>query len=148
MADLTNGDNTPIMTPTSDERTPLMGITEGMSVHDSDGDRIGKVRNVRMGGNDPVDAGRQANESGVGTTDPDVGDYATTLIDDVATTFTSDDNDLPEEEREQLLNKGYIQIDSSGFFTADRFATADQIARIEGNDVHLNVDQDDLVKAR
>lgn len=148
MADLTNGDNTPIMTPTSDERTPLMGITEGMSVHDSDGDRIGKVRNVRMGGNDPVDAGRQANESGVGTTDPDAGDYATTLIDDVATTFTSDDNDLPEEEREQLLNKGYIQIDSSGFFTADRFATADQIARIEGNDVHLNIDQDDLVKAR
>jgi len=74
MADPINGDTTPIMRPTSDERTPLMGVTEGMSVHDSDGDRIGKVRTVRMGGNDPVDAGRQANEAGIGTTDPDSGD--------------------------------------------------------------------------
>jgi len=146
MADLTNGDTTPIMQPTSDERTPLMGITEGMSVHDSDGDRIGKVRSVRMGGNDPVDAGRQATEAGSRDAGPD--DYATTLIDDVALTFNSGDNDLPEEERQNLLNKGYIQIDSAGFFTTDRFATAEQIARIDGNDVHLNVDQDELVKAR
>lgn len=148
MADPINGDTTPIMRPTSDERTPLMGVIEGMSVHDSDGDRIGKVRTVRMGGNDPVDAGRQANEAGSGTTNPDSGDYATTLINGVAESFTSDDNDLPEEERQNLLNKGYIQIDSSGFFTADRFATAEQIARVAGNDVHLNVDRDELIKAR
>lgn len=148
MADPINGDTTPIMRPTSDERTPLMGIIEGMSVHDSDGDRIGKVRTVRMGGNDPVDAERQANEAGVGTTNPDRGDYATTLLDGVAEGFTSSSNNLPEEERQDLLNKGYIQIDSSGFFTADRFATAEQIARVEGDDVHLNVDRDALIKAR
>lgn len=148
MADLTNGDHTPIMTPTSDERTPLMGITEGMNVHDSDGDRIGKVRNVRMGGNDPVDAGRQANEAGMNDSDPDAGGYLTTLLNGVEETFASDGNELPEEERQHLLNKGYIQIDSSGFFAADRFATADQIARVDGNDVHLNVDRDELVTAR
>lgn len=145
MADLTNGDTTPIMTPTSDERTPLLRITEGMNVHDSDGDRVGKVRLVRMGGNDPVDARRQAREAGV--VDPGE-DYATTLVDSIATAFTADDHDLPEEERQNLLTKGYIQIDSSGFFAADRFATADQIARVDGDDVHLNVDRDELVKAR
>jgi len=148
MADLTNGDITPIMTPTSDEQTPLMGITEGMNVYDSDGDRIGKVRSVRMGGNDPVDAGRQANEARGNNSDPNAGGYVTTLINGVEETFASDGNDLPEEERQNLLNKGYIQIDSSGFFAADRFATADQIARVDGNDVYLNVDRDDLVTAR
>lgn len=146
MADLTNGENTPIMNPTSDERTPLAGVIEGMAVHGSDGERIGKVRRVRMGGNDPVDAGRQANEAG--NSGGDTEGYATTLIDEVAGTFASDDNDLPEEGRQDLLTKGYLQIDSSGFFTADRFATPDQIARIEGDDVHLNVDRDALLTAR
>lgn len=148
MADLIDGDTTPIMTPTSDERTPLMGVIEGMNVYDGNGDRIGKVRNVRMGGNDPVDAGRQANEAGPNSTDPDAGDYATTLVDEVAMTFISGDDNLPEEERQNLMTKGYIQIDSSGFFTADRFATADQVARIDGHDVYLNVDRDELVSAR
>ena len=154
MADLTGGDNTPIMRPTSDENTPLMGVIEGMNVYDSDGNRIGTVRRLRMGGNDPVDAMRQSNEA-VGprnTDDPglgaDLGDYATTLIEDVGDTFTTDGDDLPEEERENLLNKGYIQIDSSGFFTADRFATAEQIARVEGDNVYLNVDRDALVASR
>jgi hypothetical protein len=148
MANLTNGDDTPIMTPTSDERTPLLAITEGMSVHDSAGKRIGKVRNVRMGGNDPVDAGRQANEAGTNAPDSDVGGFASTLITGLGETFASDESALPDEERQNLLNKGYIQIDSSGLFAADRFATPDQIARVDGDGVHLNVDQDELLPAR
>jgi hypothetical protein len=147
MADLTNGDTTPIMSPTSDERTPLIRITEGMNVHDSDGKRIGKVRSVRLGGNDPVDADRQAHEAGMNDRDDDTGGFLTTLIEGAEETFASD-SDLPQEERQNLVTKGYIQIDSSGIFAADRFATADQIARIDGNDVYLNVDREGLVSAR
>lgn len=145
MADLTNGDNTPIMTPSAEENTPLLRIQEGMNVYDSDGDHLGKVRSVRMGGNDPVDAQRQANEAGPTGTGQE--SYATILIDNLADVFTSDSN-LPEEERQELITKGYIRIDSAGLFAADRFATAEQVARVEGDDVHLAVGADMLVRAR
>ena len=132
--------------PTLEANNSLLNmVREGMQVHDSTGDRIGKVRRVQMGGNDPVDAQEQAREAGPTNRDQDT--YGTGLLDNVAAAVVGSPDTLPSEVRQDLQFKGFIEIDSSGLFTPDRYATADQIARVEGDDVVLNVSADTLVRA-
>ena len=54
---------------------------------------------------------------------------------------------LPEELRERLEQKGYIAIDAAGLFAGDRYATADQIARVADDRVLLSVSSDELARA-
>ena len=125
----------------------LPKIREGMQVRDSGGEAIGKVQRVQMGGgNDPVDAEEQSREAAGPDDGPnDVG--GTALATNLVTSFFADDS-MPEEERQNLQRKGFIEIDSKGFFSANRYATTDQIASVEGDDVVLNVTSDNLVEAR
>jgi hypothetical protein len=58
------------------------------------------------------------------------------------------DDDLPDSGRDRLLQQGYIRIDSAGLFASDRYATADQIAQVGNDGVHLTVDRDALMTAR
>lgn len=126
----------------------LPQIREGMNVRDSADKKIGTVRSVRMGdGNDPVDAQEQARDAR-GPHDDRPNAYDATLVSDLASTLLSDGDALPAEERQNLEIKGYIQIDSSGLFSADRYASADQIASVKGDDVILNVAGDTLAKSR
>lgn len=126
----------------------LPQIREGMHVQDSGGDKIGTVRRVQMGGgNDPVDAAEQAREArGPHDDQPDA--YDATMLSGLVTAFFSGDDELPQEERENLERKGYIQIDSSGLFSADCYATAEQIASVEGDNVVLNVAGNALTTSR
>lgn len=127
----------------------LPQIREGMNVRDSGGDTIGTVRRVQMGGgNDPVDAARQSREA-AGPADDRSGDYGAPLATDlVSSIFSGGGDGLPDEERQDLELKGYIEIDSRGLFSANRYATAEQIASVAGDDVTLNVAGDSLAKSR
>lgn len=127
----------------------LPQVREGMKVRDSGGDEIGSVKRVQMGGgNDPVDAARQSREA-AGPADDAPGAYDAPLITNLAAAVVSGGGDtVPDEERQNLERKGYIEIDSRGLFSANRYATADQIASVAGDDVLLNVSGDSLSKAR
>jgi hypothetical protein len=132
--------------PTLEANNSLLNtIREGMKVRDSTGDRIGTVRRVQMGGNDPVDAQEQAREAG--PTDRDQDTYGTGLIGNLAEAVVGYPDTMPSEVHQDLEIKGFIQIDSAGLFSPDRYATADQIAGVEGDDVVLNVAADALVRA-
>jgi hypothetical protein len=127
----------------------LPQIREGMTVRDSGGDTIGKVERVQMGGGiDPADAERQSREA-AGPSDEAPGAYDAPLITNLADTVASGGSDgIPDEARQDLERKGYIEIDSKGLFSANRFAAADQIASVSGDDVVLNVAGDVLTKSR
>ena len=132
--------------PTLEANNSLLNtIREGMKVRDSTGGRIGTVRRVQMGGNDPVDAQEQAREAGPTNREPNA--YDATLLGDLAEAVVGNGDTLPSEVRQDLEIKGFIEIDSAGIFTPDRYATADQIAAVEGDDVVLNVAADALVRA-
>ena len=126
----------------------LPQIREGMTVRDSGGDTIGTVERVQMGGIDPADAARQSREA-AGPSDEAPGTYDAPLITNLADAVTGGGGDgLPEEARQNLERKGYIEIDSKGLFSANRFAAADQIASVSGDDVVLNVAGNMLAKSR
>jgi hypothetical protein len=158
--------------PTHTGTDILMRVQEGMKVYDAENHHVGKVRRVQMsGGNDPADADRQAREAigdtraatagtgaavaGSGATPAEPGAmsaepgaapiYEDTLLGGVAEAFSPGD-DLPEELRARLLREGFVQIDSTGIFKADRFATPEQIADVADEGVMLNVTDDQLMK--
>jgi hypothetical protein len=54
------------------------------------------------------------------------------------------DEDLPREGRDALVRQGYIRIDSAGLFAKDRYATADQVARVGEDGVVLSVEREAL----
>jgi hypothetical protein len=117
----------------------LAKVHEGMTVYDYNGDSIGTVSFVQMtdelpGQPGPETAGETASES----------IYDDSFIEDVAEVFTGE-SDLPDELRSKLLHEGYIRIDI-GILRSDRFATADQVASVSDEEVHLNVDADSLIK--
>jgi len=55
------------------------------------------------------------------------------------------DHDLPKELHERLMHDGFIRIDA-GIFHHHRFALRDQIERVEGERVLLNVGENELIK--
>src|SRR3954447_21798268 len=98
--------------PTLEANNSLLNtIREGMKVRDSTGDRIGTVRRVQMGGNDPVDAQEQAREAG--PTDRDQDTYGTGLIGNLAEAVVGYPDTMPSEVQQDLEIKGFIQIDSA-----------------------------------
>lgn len=134
--------------PFGQEGGMLAQVREGMAVHDRDNEQIGTVKGVNMrGGNDPADVRRQQADAGVRSGDPTdtaPGTLADTLAEVVGTTGSL--GSLPDEVRLKLERDGYIEIDSAGFFAADRYATPSQIAEVSGDRVLLNVSQDELAK--
>ena len=121
----------------------LGAIREGMAVYDRADRKVGTVRGVFMGGVDPEDAQRQSAEA---APPPPAEDTGSVLPRAVAQAFWPNES-LPEELRERLEQKGYIAIDAAGLFAGDRYATADQIARVADDRVLLSVSSDELARA-
>lgn len=131
--------------PTLESNNRLLNtIREGMAVRDSAGDRVGTVRRVQMGGVDPAEAEVSAREAASPGAAPDALD-ATTLG-DLANALLRKDDEIPREVRQDLERKGFIQIDSGGILAPDRYAAADQIDSVQGDDVVLSVATAALVK--
>jgi hypothetical protein len=113
-------------------------IKKGMKVFDNQGDEVGTVEFVHF-----------SEASGLRTTGaaslPDK-PAKSDLIEIIRKVFGSDD--LPEELRERLLMRGFVKMDSTKLFGADRYAMSAQIAKVENNGVHLKVeDSEGLLKA-
>ena len=113
-------------------------IKKDMKVYDNNGDEVGTVEFIRSseaGNSERVVAAALPDESA----EPD-------LVDVIGKMFSSDN--LPKEMRERLLMHGFIKVDSSKLFGADRYVMLDQIEKVEKNSVHLKVaDSEGLLKA-
>jgi hypothetical protein len=112
-------------------RDLLMNVRDGMAVYDRDDDRIGTVREVYLG-----------SEPGP-TTNP-VPRPPHSLIDDLVQALAPPA--IPEVLWERLLGEGFVRIDTSGPFAADRFAFASQIREVSEAGVRLDAGRDDLLR--
>ena len=116
----------------------LEGIREGMKVLDSARHEIGKVEYVKL-----VDETATGEPVASGL-DEDVEHPNSTIIDNIAAAFTSDE--VPHEVRERLLHDGFVRLDADGLFASDRYILPSQIAGVTSEGVMLNVTKDQLVK--
>lgn len=131
-------DNTPAGRMLDDPANagPISLVHVDMRVFDANGNEIGKVDDLRMG--DP---------GAVTAHEPGFTDGATAL-DEIGRAIFGDGSRLPETVRGNLLRLGYIRIDGKGWlFDTDRYAASNQIARVEGDAVHLTVPGDALPEA-
>jgi hypothetical protein len=118
--------------------TSLRHVEEGMKVFDRDRNEIGKVEYVQFGDDDPSTVEVEAAAPSTLDRGRD------TLLDNIAEAFAGDE--IPDEIRARLLQQGFVRIDASGIFAADRYVTPEQIASVTGDGLLLNVTKDQLVK--
>jgi hypothetical protein len=119
----------------------LTQIYEGMTVYDRTDQKIGTVERVYFGA-----VSQEADTHGGGpTTAAPPGAHESSLIEDFATAIFPADQ-VPEPLRQRLLRHGFIRIDSTGLFAADRYVMPDQIADVSEDRVTLRVTRDELIK--
>jgi len=119
------------------ERLPEQ-VRVGMKVFDSEGHHIGKVDDLKF----PENA--IAPEVEVAEVDEVIDDRDETIIDAVAEAFGREE--IPEPLRSQLLRDGYVHLDASGLFAADRYILPEQISGLTDDGIKLNVTRDALIK--
>ena len=109
-------------------------VTEGMTVVDASGEKLGKVEYVQMG--DPQAVTTQGNEN-----QPD-------LIGRVGTTILGDERepDVPEPARSMLVRSGFIKVDGPGLLDTDRYVRSDLIASVSDDTVTLTANKAQLLK--
>lgn len=112
---------------------PIEQVREGMVVRDSNGTELGHVELVRMGDPDAVTGLRD-----------DQPERLRAPHEALTQVFGGEEPKLPDEHAHQLLRIGFVKIDSQGVFNRDAYASADQIERVDGDVVHLAVDQREL----
>lgn len=120
----------------------LKQIREGMEVFDNVGDKVGTVDTLYFGASSD-----EMKAHGVGAASaPDPSLRESGLVDDIAQAISGDD-DLPDEMRRRLIHDGFIRIDATGLFASDRYVLPEQIDRVHGDHVHLNVTGDQLLRS-
>jgi PRC-barrel domain len=120
----------------------LTEIYEGMTVYDRAGEKIGTVEHVYLG-----EMSNEVDKRGGGpVTAPSPGRGESSLIEDVANAIFPS-NQVPETLRQRLLRHGFMRIDSTGLFAADRYVMPDQIADVSKDRVRLRVTRDELIKS-
>jgi hypothetical protein len=114
---------------------PFAQIQVGMDVEDAAGAHVGKVVDLRFG--DPYADDVGGSEPGV-----PVGGYA-------AGAGAPSEPNVPAPLASRLRRIGYIKIDDRRHFRRDRhfYATAEEIASLDGETVHLSKDSSDLIVA-
>jgi hypothetical protein len=117
----------------------LRDVHEGMKVFDSTNTEIGKVDWVKFGDDNPATPEPEAREASRFD-----GKRRDSFIANLVEAF--DPDEIPEEIREKLLLQGFVRIDAEGLFNADRYVAPEQIERISGDSLTLNVSKDELVK--
>ena len=110
-------------------------------MYDRAGDKIGTVEEIYFGA---VDQDAEKRGSGPGIA-PAPGRPETSLIEDFAKAFAPTDQ-MAESLRQRLLRHGFIKIDSTGLFAADRYVMPDQIADVSEGRITLLVTRDELIK--
>lgn len=118
---------------TTDSDGPIGAVRDGMTVFDANGEKVGKVKAVRMG--DPQAATSQGQESGFGHG----------ILGHLAEAFGDATSSVPEGAKERLARVGFLQVDATGLFTGDRYVASDEIASVDGDEVHLSVEAAKLI---
>ncbi len=140
--------NSPL-TPKDLENSLLARVKQGMKVYDNENHEIGKVKDVFLGeashqieeeGKGPVTTSGSTDTSGLNNTP----DYA---FGGAFDWHEDKDSDQERLEEARLRRYGYIRIDSSMLFAADRYALPEQIASVSGNRVTLKVPRESLMKS-
>jgi hypothetical protein len=102
-------------------RALLARVQEGMAVQDRTGKKIGKVAQCYLGGESLADLGEAAVAAG------------SVLA------------GVPRALRSRLAAEGFVEI-APGVLGAHRYATAGQLAAVEGDQLRLSVERADLAK--
>lgn len=111
-----------------------------MTVYDRENDKVGAVRSVHLGAVSAEDDKR-----GMGSATTTAEETAgSSLLEDFARAFAPDT--VPEPVRARLLRHGFIRIDTTGLFAADRYAMPEQIASVSDDRVTLRVTREELMK--
>lgn len=117
---------------------PFENVAEGMEVYDVEGEKVGEVKTIFFG-----DVSDTAIELGGDIADSPALDLGgDTFVDNLADVFG---DDIPRELAERLINEGYLLVEG-GLLRSDRFVLPYQVAQVSGDEVHLNVDEDELIK--
>jgi hypothetical protein len=120
----------------------LLQVYEGMTVYDQAGDKIGTVEYVYLGevaeASEDFCQAEQTSSTLTSTEGSLIEEFAKAIL------LTERVSDI---WRERLLSYGFIRINSTGFFTADRYAMPSQIATVADHRVMLCVNRNELIKA-
>jgi hypothetical protein len=117
----------------SDDAGAMGRIREDMDVVDQSGDKIGKVRLVKMGDPEAATAAGQTN-----------GVEGNSIIGDLGEVVEGTEPGLPAPLAERLLREGFVRINPKGLFHHDLYASSQQVERVDEETVYLNVDKDSL----
>jgi hypothetical protein len=112
---------------------PIEQVREDMKVVDQSGAEIGRVDLVKLGDPQAVTTDGQETESDGG------------LVGAVHQAVGRSEPDVPEPLATRLVRQGFVKVDGKGLLERDFYLAADQIARVEGDRVHLSVGQDALI---
>jgi hypothetical protein len=122
--------------------SPLERVSEGMTVVDEEGNRLGRVGRIFLGYPDAV-------EPSIDVLTPDaLGLIVAPLENPGGTTSVGaavpyvvrhlqNDPDLPDELRQELLRAGYIELDTPGRRGAARYIHGDQVIDVTDDVVRV-----------
>ena len=140
----------------------LTNVQVGYRVMDSSGDEIGTVTDLKSGDRDAVTGDEATGSFGGGGAMPiavpggtgtggSTGSSSGVGIPAVVAASGDDfggEPNVQEPAYSQLVRLGFIKIDAKGWFNSDLYASADQIARVEGETVYLRGSKNDLISER
>lgn len=119
------------MTTSAPEPDAIGRVEVGMTVRDSDGERVGTVSATKMGDPEAVTEEGQRMPAG--------------FVDRVVESFGHREPAVHPQLAKQLLRTGYIKIDAGGLFARDLYASPTEIAEVDRAEVRLAVPGDRLV---
>jgi hypothetical protein len=120
----------------SELNNALTYVKEGMDVYDLNNEKVGTVRTIQIGDEDPTTSDTRT----VTGAAPEISNNS--FVEDVAAALF-DTDDFPQQIRNHMRRYGYIRIDA-GILRADMYASGDQVASVGDGRVELNVSAEDL----
>jgi hypothetical protein len=120
--------------------TILEQINDGMAVFDLKGEHMGQVEHVFLGAD--LDSTQDYSGDELSATNASIW---SSIIDHVLDALFGKD-ELPQSLRNRLINDGFIQVEGEGLFASERYILRGQVAHVSGDEVHLNVTKDELIK--
>lgn len=103
-------------------------IATGMDVHDVNGDRVGTVQSFRYG------------DASVEPDKPDLN-----VIQQLLEPLLNGSREFPEVIYDRMYREGFLRV-QRGLLRSDVFVFAKEVESISGEDIHLNVDKDELLE--
>jgi hypothetical protein len=110
-----------------------------MRVIDASGDEIGTVESVYVSDEDPSTPEAETVTPGASPVQD-----RSALAKFITDAFTTDE--IPEVLQNRLRREGFVRLDASGLFAADRYILPEQIGSVSNDGVTLNVPRAELIR--